>query len=118
VSHTSSVSTRLDATRRENRELRQELRDAHVALPYIPAVLLSAIAELALEISHPTRTDDGVRIRRTETERHGPPTNRRAAAGLKRVQAVLTREGARLCGNGYSVGELDQIIHGHDRGLL
>jgi hypothetical protein len=106
------VSTRLDASRRENRELRQELRDAHIALPYIPAVLLSGIAELALEVSHPTRTDDGVRIRRTETERHGHPTNRRAAAELKRVQAVLYREGARLCGDGFAIGELDGIVHG------
>lgn len=50
--------------------------------------------------------------RHTLTGGSGQPTNHRAARELRRVQMVLTREGQRLCGDGYErVGDLDRIIH-------
>jgi hypothetical protein len=112
----TSISARLDSARKENRELRLQLADAHVALTVIPAQLLSGLAELAQEIYAPSRTDEHVRISRTESEHHGHRTNHAAARELKRVQAVMMREGDRLCGNGHSVvGDLDKIVHGRRR---
>lgn len=122
----STTSQRLDAARKENRELRQTLKDAHIALPYIPPILLSAIAELAIEMTQPTRQGDDLGIRvHEESEDHGQRVNARAAFALRdlsrdlerearRIWTALERIGVTVMGDesGGRLGKIDSIIHG------
>lgn len=122
MSH-ASMSQRLDASRKEARELRQKLADVHTAHNQIPAVFLSYLAALADEATSPSRVAESLGCSVTGTgDPRTPRASRPAAAELRRLQAWMTREGTRGLGDAShgeasdgSVGRLEQIVYGKDK---
>jgi hypothetical protein len=117
------MSQRLDASRKEARELRQKLADVHTAHNQIPAVFLSYLAALADEATNPSRVSESLGCSVTGTgDPRTPRASRPAAAELRRLQAWMTREGTRGLGHADRaetedgmVGRLEQIVYGKDR---
>lgn len=122
MSHTS-MSQRLDASRKETRELRQKLDDIHTAHNRIPAIFLSYIAALADEAINPSRVTPPLGCSVTGTgDPRTPRASRPAAAELRRLQTWMEREGTRGMGRADKketddgmVGRLEEIVYGKDR---
>lgn len=116
----SSASQRLDAARKRNRELEQQIDDIHTALKYIPAAALSALAVLVSEAYSPTRItpDLGTHVSGSPDERV-PRSNRAAVHELERWQAAQHRWAATIMGGASqaedkagNVGKIERLVYG------
>lgn len=110
-------NNRLDATRRENAELRH-LISLTPALREIPPRYLEYLLELRYECTTPSRVGEqlGVAVSGTSGEQHGPRTNHAAQSARRREWRELERRAVLGLGGDRAQGStIETVIYGKDK---